>query len=95
MEKNEVKSSVKSIYLQAAALASLEVNPKSPERFVELVDKGYEAVKPERRAEAAANVLLLISTTLRIAGQNEKTTLSESDVDAARDKVCPVYPFAD
>ena len=93
MEKNEVKSLVKSIYLQSAALGGFEVNPQSPELLVVLIEEGYEGVNPERRAEAAANIIDVISMTLRIGGKNHQDVLEEKTVDAAKEKVCPVYPF--
>ena len=93
MEKSEVKTSVKAIYLQAAALAGFEVGPNSPERLVELVEQGFKKVKPNRKGEAVANVLRLIAMTLEVAEKNGDTQLHESSVDAGKDKVCPVYPF--
>ena len=93
MEKNEVKSLVKSIYLQAAALGGFEVNPGSPEILVGLVEEGYEKVSSDKRAEAAANIIDLISESLRVASERHKEVLDEESVDAAREKICPVYPF--
>lgn len=93
MEKSEVKTSVKAIYLQAAALAGFEVGPDSPERLVTIVEQGFVRVKQDRKAEAVANVLRLIAMTLELAEKNKDTLLHESNVDDARDNVCPVYPF--
>lgn len=93
MEKSEAKTAVKAIYLQAAALAGFEVGPESPERFVKIVEEGFAKVKPNRKAEAVANVLRIVAMTLELAGKNKVTKLSESSVDAGREKVCPVYPF--
>ena len=55
--------------------------------------KGLTASRQNRRPEAAANVLRLIATTLELAQDGGDTILSESNVDAAKEKVCPVYPF--
>tara|TARA_R110000851_G_scaffold331929_1_gene506955 strand:+ start:2442 stop:2729 length:288 start_codon:yes stop_codon:yes gene_type:complete len=93
MEINEAKNIVKSIYLQAAALGGFEVNPESPEVLVELVQEGFERVNPERRAEAAANIIDVISMALRITEQNNKTIMDEQSIDDAKEKICPVYPF--
>jgi hypothetical protein len=93
MEKSEVKTSVKAIYLQAAALAGFEVGPNSPERLVELIEQGFDKVAPNRRAEAVANVLRLVAVTLEVAEQSGDTQLHESSVDAGKEKICPVYPF--
>jgi hypothetical protein len=93
MEKSEVKTSVKAIYLQAAALAGFEVGPNSPERLVKIVERGFVKVEQNRTAEAVANVLRLIAMTLELAEKNNVTLLQETNVDAARDKICPVYPF--
>lgn len=93
MEKSEVKTSVKAIYLQAAALAGFEVGPNSPERLVKLVELGFAKVDPNHKAEAVANVLRIVAMTLELAEKNNEKQLQESSVDAARDRVCPVYPF--
>lgn len=93
MEKSEVKTSVKAIYLQAAALAGFEVGPDSPERLVKLVELGFVRVKRNRKAEAVANVLRLIAMTLELAEKKKVTLLHEENVEDAKEKVCPVYPF--
>lgn len=93
MEISEAKSIVKSIYLQSAGLAGFEVGPFSPERFVELVDQGFRNVEPNRKGLATANILRVVAMTLELAETNGVTTLGEEDVDAGREKVCPVYPF--
>ncbi len=93
MEKSEVKTSVKAIYLQAAALAGFEVSPDSPERLVDIVESGFTKVQPGHKAEAVANILTLIGTTLELAEERGDSSLHETSVDAAHDKICPVYPF--
>jgi hypothetical protein len=93
MEKAEAKSAVKSLYLQAASLAGFEVTAESPERLSQFVDEGFTRVTASRRPEAAANVLRLIAMTLELAQESGAIILSELNVDAAKDKVCPVYPF--
>jgi hypothetical protein len=93
MEKSEAKSAVKALYLQSAALAGLEVAPNSPERLADIVDEGFDRVDPNRRPTAAANTLRLIAATLERAETNGAKVLHEADVDAAQEKVCPIYPF--
>lgn len=93
MNKSEAKTAIKALYLQSAALAGFEVGPNSPERLVTIVNQGFVKVKPNRKAEAVANVLRLLAMTLELAEKNGDTQLHESSVDAAQTKVCPVYPF--
>lgn len=93
MDKSEAKSAVKALYLQSAALAGLEVRAHSPERLVELVDQGFERVSDDRKSEAVANLLKVISATLMHAQKNNLSALGESDIDAGKDSVCPVFPF--
>jgi hypothetical protein len=93
MERTEAKSAVKALYLQAAALAGFEVTKDSPERLSGLVEEGFGNVEVSRRPEAVANVLRLIAETLELAQRSGDTVLSESNVDAAQDSLCPVYPF--
>ena len=93
MEKSEAKTAVKALYLQSAALAGFEVGPNSPEKLVTIVEQGFVKVKSNRKAEAVANVLRLVAMTLELAEKNGDTELHENSVDAAKNKVCPVYPF--
>ena len=93
MNPSEAKSAVKALYLQAAALAGLEVRAQSPERFVELVEDGMERVEESRRPEAVANLLKIVAATLLNAQLNGDTVLGENSVDAGKKDVCPVYPF--
>ena len=95
MEKSEAKSAAKALYLQAAALAGLEVAPNSAERIAQIVEEFFSKVKPKRRPEAVANLLRLLGHTLEIAGEEGVSRLQESNVDAGREKLCdpPVYPF--
>jgi hypothetical protein len=93
MERAEAKSAVKALYLQAAALAGFEVTQQSPERLSDLVEEGFGNVDAARRPEAVANVLMLIAETLKLAQSSGDTVLSDSNVDAAKESLCPVYPF--
>jgi hypothetical protein len=93
MEKAEAKSSVKALYLQAAALAGLEVGPDSPERLASIVEEGFRKVSVTRRPEAVANTLRLIAATVESAQKRGDKMLHETNVDAGQDEVCPVYPF--
>jgi hypothetical protein len=93
MELAEAKSAVKAVYLQAASLAGLEVSPDSPERLAQLVADAFTKVKAKRRPEAVANALRVIAATLDVAQKSGTKTLHESDVEAGKQRVCPVYPF--
>jgi hypothetical protein len=93
LDIKEAKSAVKALYLQAASLSGFEVRPFSPERFAELVQKGFKNIHKTRRPEAVANILKVIAATLETAQQKGVTILGEEDVDAGKDKICPVYPF--
>jgi hypothetical protein len=93
MEMNEAKSAAKALYLQAAALAGLEVRPDSPERLAEIVGQAYSRVPEHRKVEAAANLVTLVATTLKVAHEQKLTHLSETTVSDAQDRVCPVFPF--
>ena len=94
MEKVEAKSAVKAIYLQAAALAGLEVGPMSPEKLASIVEDGFSKVSKTRRPEATANVLRLIAATIESAQKRKDKVLHEDNVIAGQDEVCPVYPFS-
>jgi hypothetical protein len=93
MNKAEAKSAVKALYLQAASLAGFEVEAYSPERLVELVDLGFDKIDAKRRPNAVANLLKLLAEVLEIAQKKGDRKLSEGNVDAAKSKICPVYPF--
>ena len=93
MEKAEAKSAVKALYLQAAALAGLEVRPNSPERLASIVEEGFKKVSATRRLEAVANTLRLIAATLESAQKRGDKFLSEENVGEGQEEVCPVYPF--
>ena len=93
MEIPEAKSAVKALYLQAAALAGLEVGPASPERLVEVVEAGFKKVEEPRRPEAVANLLRLVAATIQSAQERGDKMLHEGNVDAGKDKICPVFPF--
>ncbi|WP_426293299.1 hypothetical protein ACN9ML_29280 [Dyadobacter endophyticus] len=87
-----IKSSAKAIFLQSAALAGFGVSANSTERFSELIDKWQSKVPKDRRPEAVASILKIIAATLEEAQKSGVTSLSESDVDAGRESVCPIYP---
>jgi len=93
MEKSEAKSAVKSLYLQSAALAGLEVSPQSPEQLILIVDQGFDSVESERKPTAVASVLRLIAMTLEVAETQGDKMLHEGNVTAAQNKICPIYPF--
>jgi len=93
MERFEARSAAKSLYLLSASLAGLDVSSESPEGIADLVDKGGDLVKEERRPEAVANLLRIIATALLDAQYRNDKRLHENSVMAARDQVCPVYPF--
>jgi hypothetical protein len=93
MEIPEAKSIVKALYLQAAGLAGLEVGPDSPERLVEVVEPGLSKVEAARRPEAVANLLRLLAATIQSAQDRKDNMLHETNVDAGKSTVCPVYPF--
>jgi len=93
MEQIEARSAVKSIYLQAASLAGLDVNPQSPEQLVALVNNGFNRVVAERRPEAVANLLKIVAMTLQLAQEKGESHLHEGSVPAASEKICPVYPY--
>ena len=93
MEKAEAKSAVKALYLQAAALAGLEVGPDSPERLASIIEEGFKKVSAARRPEAVANTLRLIAATVESAQRRGDKMLHEGNVEAGREEVCPVYPF--
>ena len=93
MEKPEAKSAVKALYLQAAALAGLEVGPHSPEHLIGIVERGFTMVTANRRPEAVANLLRLLAATIESAQNRGDKMLHEDNVKAGEDEVCPVYPF--
>jgi hypothetical protein len=93
MNINEAKSAGKALFLQSAALAGYEVSSFSPERFADLLDQGFSKVEKSRRPEAVANLLRVIAATLEVAQERGDTQLQETTVSAAKEKVCPVYPF--
>jgi hypothetical protein len=93
MDEQSAKSAAKALYLQAAALAGLEVAPFSPERVSDLVAKGFARVEPSRRPEAVASLLTLFREILLRAQEEKLEILHEVNVDAAQSKVCPIYPF--
>lgn len=93
MEKPEAKSAIKAVYLQAAALAGLEVGPDSPEHLVRVVEPGFRRIIPKRRPEAVANLLRLLAATIESAQKRGDKMLHESNVEAGKQDVCPVYPF--
>lgn len=93
MEKRETKTAVKSLYLQAAALAGFEVSPDSPERLSDIVEEAFDQIVPQRRAESVANLLKLLAAIIDTAGRQEKSFLNEQSVEAGKAKVCPIYPF--
>lgn len=93
MEKHEAKTAVKALYLQSASLAGFEVSPDSPERFVDLVEEGFDKVTENRRPEAVANVLKTIAAILELAQKSGVKMLHEGNVDEGKGKVCPIYPF--
>jgi hypothetical protein len=76
-----------------AAASGLEVSPASPEVLSEIVDAGFHKVEPIHRPAAIANILRLIAVTLEIAETQGDKMLHEGNVMAARDKLCPIYPF--
>lgn len=93
MEQAEAKSAAKALYLQAAAMAGLEVSPMSPEKLAMIVTRGFAKVERKRRPEAVGNLLKLLAATLQSAQDKSATKLQEEDVKAGHNKVCPVYPF--
>ena len=93
MERSEAKSAVKALYLQAAALAGLEVGPYSPEHLVGIVQRGFRRVNSNRRPEAVANLLRLLAATIQSAQKRGDKMLHEDNVKAGEEEVCPVYPF--
>ena len=93
MKRAEINSAIKAIYLQAAALAGLEVGPDSPEELVVVVKNGYAKVTSKRRPEAVANVLKLVAAALESAQERGDKILHEDNVREGQKKVCPVYPF--
>jgi hypothetical protein len=93
MELSEAKSATKAIYLQAAALAGLEVSYNSPEELVKTVVPAFNKIEAKRRPEAVANLLRLVAGTLDLAQKKRTKILREEDVRDARDEICPVYPF--
>jgi len=90
-ELSLAKSGVKALYLQAAALAAFEVSPASPEVLADLVGQGFAFAN--RRPSAVASVLKLIAATLEIAEERGDHMLHEGNVEAGKQKVCPIYPF--
>lgn len=94
MEKSEAKSATKALYLQAAALAGLEVSDRSPEMLLEVVVPGFSKIAAKRRPEAVANLLRLLAATLETAQAKRASMLHEEHVKGGQDKVCPVYPFS-
>jgi len=93
METAEAKSAIKALYLQAAALAGLEVSFNSPEQLLKTIQPAFKRVEARRRPEAVANLLRLLARTLDLAQERQLTKLREEEVRDARDNVCPVYPF--
>jgi hypothetical protein len=93
MEQIEARSAVKSIYLLAASLAGLDVSTNSPDQLVALVNDGFHLVKEERRPEAVSNLLRIIGVALMLAQEKHELSLNDESIPAAREKVCPVYPF--
>lgn len=95
MDKAEAASAVRGIVHLSASLAGLEASSHSPERFVAQVRIAIDRNKVEesRRPEAIGNLLRWIAATLDEAQSTGAKTLSESTADAAKEKVCPVYPF--
>ena len=93
MDKSEAKSAVKALYLQAAALAGLEVGPQSPEDLAGIAESGFTKVHANRRPEAVANLLRLLAATIQSAQERGDKMLHEDNVRAGHDAVCPVYPF--
>ena len=93
MNQREAKSSIKALYIQAAAIAGLGVSYRSPEHLIELISPGLSQVDPPRRPEAVANLLRLIAASLESAQKRGDTILLEDDAQNGHDKVCPIYPF--
>jgi hypothetical protein len=93
MEKSEARSAVKAIYLQVASLAGLEATGESVDYVGHFVDDGFGKITPMRRPEAVANLLLIISTALRVAQDSGDPQLNEGAVATASKKLCPVFPF--
>jgi hypothetical protein len=94
MEIKEAKSGAKALYLQAASLSGLEVEPNSPEALADIVAQGFNSVQAPRRPEAVANLLRLIAASLDDAQTRNAPVLQEAQVRAGQSSVCPVYPFA-
>ena len=93
MEKSEAKVIAKSLYLQSAALAGLEVSEYSPEGIALIVDRGFDLVEEKHRPTAAANTLRLIAVALEMAEARGDYKLHENSADEASEKICPIYPF--
>jgi hypothetical protein len=93
MNQREAKSSIKALYIHAAAIAGLEVSFRSPEFLIELITPRLSEVESSRRPEATANLLRLIAACLESAQKREDKTLHEEDARNGHDKVCPIYPF--
>jgi hypothetical protein len=92
MTKEEAASAAKAMYLQAAALAGREVTEDSPERLADIVRDGFARVVETRRREAVANLLRLLGAIIE-SPMRDDGKYHEENVDKARDKNCPVYPF--
>jgi hypothetical protein len=94
LDIREAKTAAKALFLQAASMSGFEVTSQSPERFSDLVEKGFKRADSEsRRPEAVASILKLIAATLENAKASFYTTLTESSVDEGKKRICPVYPF--
>ena len=92
MTKEEAASASKALYLQAAALAGKEVAPDSPERLADIVRDGFPNVEDARRREAVANLLRLLAAIIESPMEHDDK-YHETNVEAGRSKICPVYPF--
>ena len=95
MERIEATAAVRSLVYLSGSLAGLDVSAPSTGRFTDLVDEAF--AKPNfpsaRRPEAVANLLNLLAETLMVAQRGKLEMISESSVDKAKEKVCPVWPF--
>jgi hypothetical protein len=93
MNQREARSSIKALYVQAAAVAGLDTGYRSADRLIELISEGFRLVEAKRRPEATANLLRLMAEALDSAQKRGEGTLGEQDAENAHEKLCPIYPF--